>query len=139
MKIKILIIGIGLIFFHLLTELHSLLNYKYPSVAQTQVDIFLSKTYKMLLAIQWYLKMSLDDLMVISTYFFFAWVANKYSRKLFFIISIWFFYHLLDLYMFWWNYKSTYWAYWSLLLIAVIQTIILLIPIKEKGRVVSME
>jgi hypothetical protein len=93
----------------------------------------------MLLAIQWYLKMSLDDLMVISTYFFFAWVANKYSRKLFFIISIWFFYHLLDLYMFWWNYKSTYWAYWSLLLIAVIQTIILLIPIKEKGRVVSME
>jgi hypothetical protein len=139
MRKQIIIIGIGLILFHSLTELHSLITVLNKQVSGLSVDLFLSPAYKMLLQFCWYLKMNFDSLLVIATYYFFAWVASKYSRRLFYIASVWFLYHVLDLYMFWWNYKSTYWVYWCLLIAGTIQTVLLLIPIKERAKIVSME
>jgi len=138
-RAKITIIGIALIVFHILTEAHSILRYRDQALADSELDLFFSATYKMLLAVKWYLKMGFDDLLIISTYFFFAWVAGKYSRRLLMIVSLWFFYHLADLYMFWWNYKTSYWAYYILLIACVIQTIILIVPVKERTPVINMQ
>lgn len=138
MRTKITIIGIALIVFHILTEVHSILRYRDQALADSELDLFFSATYKMMLSVKWYLKMGFDDLLITSTYFFFAWVAGKYSRRLLMIVSIWFLYHLADLYMFWWNYKTSYWAYYGLLAFCVAQTIVLMIPVKEKTPVISM-
>lgn len=116
-----------------------MLRYRDQALADSELDLFFSATYKMMLSVKWYLKMGFDDLLIISTYFFFAWVAGKYSRRLLMIISIWFLYHLADLYMFWWDYKTSYWTYYSLLAFCVAQTIMLMIPVKEKSPVISMQ
>jgi len=136
MRAKVTVIAIALWLFHVATEIHSLIS---PAIALQELDLFFSAIYKRMLTIQWYLKMSFDDVLLIFTYFFAAWLSGKYSKRLFMIVTQWFFFHLADLWMFWWNYKSSYWTYYSLLIGAALTTILLVIPIKERARVVSME
>lgn len=139
MRKEVTIIGLGLILLHLFTEAHSILAVCKQSLAETAIDLFISPTYKMLLTIQWYLKMNFDSLLVIGTYYLLAWVSAKYSKRLFYIACVWFFYHCIDCYLFWWNYKSTYSVYWALGAVMTLQTVVLLIPIKEKAKVVCLQ
>ena len=116
-----------LIIAHLLTELHSLVYALNPKTAETEVDLFLSPSFQFKLSIQWYLKMMFDDVLVVVLCFLLANAWKNYSRALYWIATIYAYYHIIDLYLFYWNYKRTVAVYWFMGLAAAIAIIILCI------------
>lgn len=114
MKVKILLIGIVLIVAHLLTELHSVVYALDPKAANSEVDLFLSPQFQFKLSVQWYLKMMFDDLLVVVISFIAAHFARDHSYVLFWILTIFAYYHIIDLFLFFWNYKRTVAVYWFL-------------------------
>lgn len=109
---------------HLLTELHTFLMWINPSTATMYVDgWFLQRGFKVdHLSILWYFKMVEDALLAASILFsgacqsytnsyetYLQW--QRYSFRLYIIWLIYFAYHVFDLVMFMYNYKTTYWLY----------------------------
>lgn len=109
---------------HLLTELHTFLMWANPKTITMYVDNwFLKPKFKVdHLSVLWYLKMIEDSLLVVAILFsgacqcytvnyekYLQW--QRYSLRLYSIWVIYFAYHLFDLAMFLYNYKTTYWLY----------------------------
>lgn len=129
--------GIALIVSHLLTEAHSILLWAWPKASTFDVHWFWSNIdFK--INILWWVKLTVDHIMQIVLYFIMAKIANQYSKKLFLIICVYFFYHFIDLLLYFYNYSQTVWVYWSLLACTIGATIILIRPIKEGGVYKSM-
>lgn len=109
---------------HLLTELHTFLMWINPQTATMYVDKwFIQPGFTVeRLSILWYFKMIEDTLLVASILFsgacqsyannyetYLQW--QRYSFRLYIIWLIYFAYHIFDLIMFMYNYKTTYWLY----------------------------
>lgn len=141
MKMKIIVIGIVLIVVHLLTELHSILYAIDPKAANSEVDLFLSPQFQFKLTVQWYFKMMFDDLLIVILCFLLANSYKNYSFVLHLIAIIYAFYHIIDLFLFFWNYKRTVAVYWFLGSASTIGVVLLFIkrlyPPKG-GKVKSM-
>jgi len=136
---EVKILAALLIVGHLFTELHSVVLFIDPNIKQVSVDLFLCNNFKFDLSLLWYIKMVGDDLLWCSTYYVMAKIAYKYSFTLFLVAGIYFIYHLIDSFLFLYNYKQTYWVYWSLLIVSVISILFIAFPIKKnKGIYKSM-
>lgn len=135
------LIAVLLIVFLILTELHSIVDAIWPEFAQRKHDLFLSPSFHMQLSVQWYLKFAFDDLFLIVLAFVGAKVAARYSYRLFLVMWVIFGYFVFDLISFFWNYKSSFRAYWAVLAFAVIGIILLIWPRKKKpeGMYKSMD
>lgn len=107
--IALLIIG------HLLTEVSSLLYDIWPKWGDTEVYWFLCPWYHMKMERKWYIKMAADDLLWVIVFYCFAKVAKQYSEYLFLAVFVLFCYHLVDLFFFWWNFKTSHYIYWDML------------------------
>lgn len=109
---------------HLLTELHTFIMWVNPSAITTYVDGWFIKpgfsVYR--LSVLWYFKMIEDGLLIISILFagacqscctnygtYLQW--QRYSFRLYSIWIVYFLYHVFDLIMFMYDYKTTYWLY----------------------------
>lgn len=103
-----------LIVVHLLTELHSIIYAVDPKAASSEVDLFLSSQFRFKLSVQWYFKMMFDDLLIVILCFLLANAYKNYSFVLHLIAIIYAFYHIIDLLLFFWNYKRTVAVYWFL-------------------------
>lgn len=132
MKRFTLIIAILLIIGHALTELHSYLLAAYPQLATKEVDPFLKKDFKQPILFLWYIKFMTEGALWMITYFCMALVSYRYSLKLFLIVTVYFFYHAIDQFLFAYDYKRSYMTYWALLSISISVIIILVWPIKKK-------
>jgi hypothetical protein len=110
----------------------------FPEFGDQEYDLFISSDFKMQLPVKWYLKMQFDSFLVLLILFLWGSTAQYYSRRLFYTLTIWVLYHGVDIWMFMYNYKSTWWVYWSMLIFAMAIIIISVIPIKEKAKIVSM-
>lgn len=134
-------VAVLLIVFLVLTELHSIVDALFPAEAQKKYDLFLSPSFHMKLSVQWYLKFVFDDLFLIVFAFVGAKVAYRYSYKLFLVMWVIFGYFVFDLASFFWNYKSSFRAYWAVLFFAAVGIILLVWPRrkKEEGLYKSMD
>src|SRR5690349_8269565 len=131
MKRTILIIGLLLIVSHILTEAHSILNALYH-INNVAYDVFWSAKFKMLLSLQWIIKMNGDDLLVIIIFFIAAYIARKYSKRLTLILFVWALYHVVDIFLFWFNYKSDPYTYWNMIVFCTMETLMLFLPLREE-------
>lgn len=139
MKKFTIIIGVLLILFHALTELHSILFAANPTLANKEVDPFLKKDFSQPILFLWYIKFLADDILWCISYFCMALIAHKYSQKVFLIVCVYFVYHIIDQFLFMYNYKRTYAVYWVMLAASIISIMILLWPMKKKGLYKAME
>lgn len=139
MRKKVILINVLLIAFHFFTESHSIVSAVSKELGDREYDWFLSPSYERGLPLKWYLKMNFDSLLVLVILFLWHRTALYQSKRLFFTLAVWVLYHMADLSLFWWNYKSSWPTYWSMLAVAIALTIIVLMPIKEKAKIVSMD
>jgi hypothetical protein len=139
MRKKVILINVSLLLFHFLTESHSLVSTISKDFGDQPYDFFLSSDFKMQLPIKWYLKMNFDSLLVLVILFLWGKTALYHSRRLAYTLGIWVVYHMLDLWFFWFDYKSSWATYWVMLVFSAILIIVLSIPVKEKAKVINME
>lgn len=129
--------SVSLIIGHVLTEAHSLVSLLFPESANMEVNWFWQKIdFK--INILWWIKLITDDLLWCIVFFVMALIAKQYSLRLYFIVSVYFFYHVIDLFLFMYNYKQTTLVYWGLLGATIISTIALIWPIKATGKYKSL-
>lgn len=120
---------------HLLTELHTLIYWLDPQSQFNYVDNwFLKPGFRVdKLNVLWYFKM-IEDLLLIAAILFAAASQSysisysrylewqRYSLRLYIIWCIYFAYHCFDLLSFFYNYKTSYWLYVSVLSLVTISS-----------------
>lgn len=74
----------------------------------------------------WWWKMLMDDMNLVLIFFAFALVAEDFNRTLFYIISIFVIYHIIDAFMLVWDFKQTNGVYWILIFSMIISILLLL-------------
>lgn len=121
-----------------LTEAHSIIRVLNPATESIQVNWFWKAGFDYAISILWMIKMMADEFLLIVTYFMMAYIALRFSLKTFLIISCFFFYWVVDNFLFYYNYKQTYWVFWTLLILLVFVVTLLLIPFKERGKFISL-
>lgn len=132
MKRLSIILGIGIIVSLIATEFHSMLYLCSPKVAGRDIDLFVSPKYKMQLPVQWYMKMTFDDLFVIVLSFSAAAATYRYSYRIFLIFCCVFAYKVTDMILFWWDYKTSYTVYYMLVFAVILLILFLILPIEKK-------
>lgn len=136
-----IILCVMLIAGHILTELGSVLYLIYRPKAWT-IDPFLSPSYEFPggkgIDLYWWIKWVTDDMLWCITFFVLAKVAYQYSFRLFLVGCIFFMYHLIDHFMLWWNYKTSYWLYWILIVASILSVMALFRPEKKQGIIKSL-
>lgn len=83
--------------------------------------------------------MNFDSLLVLVILFLWHRTALYQSKRLFFTLAVWVLYHMADLSLFWWNYKSDWPTYWSMLVVTISLTVIVLMPIRERAKVIELK
>lgn len=136
--ISTLLLGLG----HLLTEAGSL-SWITSDRKPVYVHPFLSPYYKWYdpkgIDVHWFIKYVTTDLLFCMTFFVLTKIAYRFSFRLFLIGFVWFLYHCLDLFMLWWDFKTSYWLYLAVY-VAIIATIIsLFVPDKKTGFIKSIK
>lgn len=109
---------------HLLTEAPSILTDLYPGWSRQIIDPFLKPGFHLAdpLPLNWYLKYMLDDVFIIMVFYCFAKICLMISTIFFVIALIYLGYHLLDLCMYFWDFKNTHVFYWDMLFTAMVLT-----------------
>lgn len=112
---------------HLLTEAHSIFCALWKELQTLVVDIFWVKpSYDV--TFPWWIKGITDDILWCIVFFVGAVCTRHWSQKLYFINVIYFFYHVIDLGLFLYNYKQTTMVYWLLLGATIAATIRAFLP-----------
>lgn len=141
MKKVAIIVSVLLIVGHLLTEIPSIIsraNKEWWQAMQKKVDLFYA--YDMEMELFWYFKMSADDFLFSVTFFSMAWVSKRYSFRLFLIFGVFFLYHFFDGLMFWYNYKTSHWLYWTFLAAVILTISFLILPVEKlRSKYKSMQ
>lgn len=135
MKRKIIILAILLIAGHCTTEFYHIIRWCDGEYINKELDLFLSPHFKMKLNVVYYAKFMADDLLFCISFYVLAQIAYEYSIKIFWIAWVYFIYHVIDSFMFWWDYKTNYSLYYFLLAAVVVSTIILILPLKQKKSI----
>lgn len=131
---------------HLSTELASGMEYLYEGKI-FYVSPFFDPTYKFpeakgtpegTINLYWYIKYLTDDFLWCVTFFVMAQIAKMYSFRIFLVACIFFVYHIFDLVMCVWNFKSYHWLYAGVYVAAGFSIIALFIPEKRQGILKSI-
>lgn len=125
-SILLLIIG------HVATFYPATIMKIWPKWSNEKKDWFWSPWFKMEIERYWYLKNASDYLLALITYYILAKVANKFSTSLFLACLIFFGYHVIDFFMFWWDFNGNYYVYVDLLWTAIMLIKYALFPFKEE-------
>jgi hypothetical protein len=104
----------------------------YPAINTEERDMFLSHSFHQKMILAWYCKFTMDDALYIIIFYVLAKATYKYSFRLFMVSVVFFVYHCIDLFAFWWNYKQSHYFYWVLLLACGVGIAGLIYPFKEE-------
>ena len=132
MKKIVLDISWILILGHLLTNVNALISYFWPVIEHKEVDWFWSPHYHMKMVIAWYIKFFTESVLWISTFYVLAKVSYQYSTALFLVAVIFFFYHIFDCLLFWWNFRQNHLFYAFLLWAAIVMIIQAIYPFRQE-------
>lgn len=142
MKRFILVIALLLIFGHILLEAGALYQI-YKDYETIKVKPFLSARYHWYdpegISVYHWLQMNCIEFLWCTTFFVLARVSYKYSYKLFLICCVFFLYHVVDYFLLWYDYKTSYLFYWFLNGAIIAAVGALFVPDKKKGNLVAFE
>lgn len=143
MKRKIIWVSIVLILSHLLLELSEIMERIWPHLATVYIKPIISSSFTPDWYVNngfnylWWVKYNCDDLVWCISFLTMARIAYEFSFRLFCIVGMFFIYHVLDIIMLWWDYKTSHWMYWLLNVIIIISVVIILYPIKNKTAILK--
>jgi hypothetical protein len=123
MKKLITISALLLIVGNILTECWSWLP---NSWMDSEFDLFLKPGFHLKVTTAWYVKELMDDLNIITVFFVFAIISSRISPNLFYIVCVFFFYHVVDAFFLIWDFKQTTEMYWVLLAASIVSIYFLL-------------
>lgn len=107
---------------HLMCEVPSVLTDLFPKWSIQVVDPFLRPGFHLSepLPLNWYLKYMTDDLFIFVTYYCIAKICLMVSDLFFLVALIYLGYHLVDLFLYFWDFKNTHAIYWDLLFTTIV-------------------
>lgn len=129
MKRKIIWMAILLMFGHLLAEMSGVLSKIFPEVLSGKANLFIKGGYEM--EYWWYVKFTMDDLLWVITFFVLTRLALMISYRLALVSLMFMVFHVIDAFMFWYDYKQSHKFYWGLVAL-IFGIVILLLPLKER-------
>lgn len=130
----------ALVIGHVLTAGYAVVYLIDPELAVTKANYFLRKSAVPAgIELIWYYKLMSIYLLFCITYSCFAYLASKVSRKMFWVISVFGIYHLLDFVMFLVDFSQSWWMYIVFGLLIGFSLIIMMLPVKEKAKVISLQ
>jgi hypothetical protein len=147
MKWAAIILSVLLMLGHLSTELASGLEYLYNGQV-FYIKPFLDPNYDFpeiigtpdgTINFYWWIKYVADDFLWVITFFVMAQVAKMYSFRIFRVACIFFAYHVFDMAMNVWNFKSYHWMYVIIYVVVGLCLIALFIPEKKQAIVKSIK
>ena len=100
---------------HFLTEMASICYAIWPKWSNQLVDPFISPWYSYRFELKWHIHYVCGDLCWVGTFYAFAKIAKQYSTYMFITAVIFFCYHVIEIIMYFWNYKTSHYVYWDLL------------------------
>lgn len=105
---------------HLLSEVPSLFCEINEKWACQKVNPFLKPGFNGEMELVWYLKFLFMEISDIATFYCFAKIAGFYSNTLFLILVVILGYHIVDLIMYVWDFKTNHYLFFDLLWTAMI-------------------
>lgn len=131
-------IGIAIFVAIILTEAHSVFTYLFPVVAEIDVRDWFIKPIPFFVPLKWWIKFNTDSIFLCTMLFCFSRICRLVNRRLYIVVSIWFFYFVLDYLMFLYHYKLDYPAYYVMLATSIYTIYRLAKPMKEgKGGTIK--
>lgn len=131
---------VALILAHFLTIAYTVLFAIDDKLPYIKANFFLDKSAMPGgIELAWYVKYITDHIVWCVTFAVLCGVSFRHHRKMFIVSSLFGVYHLIDFIMFLVNFNQSWWLYYSLFCVLGLAIIILLMPIKERSKVVSME
>lgn len=140
MKLNIILLVIA----HILTEAGEVIE-KWPSMKYAKVTPFIN--YKWPhdpdgLYLTWWVKYNTDTLLLVTIFFVCMRVFARYSLRLWLCSLMLLCYHLIDLFLLWYNYRTGHATYWAVAITMIGCLLSLLAKDKkltEGGKVISIE
>lgn len=147
MKLITIILSVLLMIGHLSTELASGIEYLYKGEI-FYVNPFFDPDYEFpeakdtpdgTINLYWYIKYVTDDFLWCVTFFVMAKIAKMYSFRIFLVSCIFFAYHVFDLFMNVWNFKSYHWLYVGVYIAVGLSILSLFAPEKKQAVLKSLQ
>lgn len=139
MKYLIRSVIIIFIFSLVLTQAHSILRYFDESLARTKINMFLDRSYKREITVQWYVYFLGLYFFLICCMFIGVMGFMRVSFKLTMIFFIGAVYWYIKLILVLYNYDSSDSFDWFLVGVVILSLIILVIPERKSGKYKSMQ
>lgn len=79
------------------------------------MNLFLCPWFNYSIPVCWWVKYLTNDVFEVLVFYAFAKVAKQYSISLFLVIVVLLFYHIIDLAMYLWNFKTSHYMMWDML------------------------
>jgi len=112
--IILLIIG------HFLLEVSSILTELFPKWSRKEVSLFVRPGFSAPMPVNWWIKYLSDDVFNVITYYCLTTIAKHVGNILFLICVIFLSYHIIDLLMYFWDFKTSHYFYFDLFYTAII-------------------
>lgn len=131
---------IALLTAHFLTVAYTLLWVIDDRLPLIKKNLFLDRSAMPAgIEIGWYIKYITDHLTWCVTYFCFSYIASFCNKKVFLVVTLLGIYHLVDFICFMVDFHQSWWTYWALMGAILACVIIIMMPIKEKAKIISLE
>lgn len=130
-------IGILLIVGLFLTEAHSILYIIAPDIANEPVNVFIDPP-SFQISLEWVVLNICQSLYIICLAFAGAKASIYFSSKLFRIMCVAFCYGVVDLFMFFYNYKREPYMFYVLVAACISSIVFLIMPEKKKSKYKSL-
>ena len=105
---------------HVLTFMAAILMRICPGWCQVKEDLFMSPWFKMKMERVWYIQFGGQGVSDLLTYYVMAKIAAKFSDSLFIVCVVFFGYHIVDVFMFWYDFNGHFYIYLDLIWTALI-------------------
>lgn len=129
------LVSILIIIGHLTTEIPVIWESIDPSINEVRLKPFINYTWyepEGIYAV-WFMKYAADDVLWVMYCISFCIISYRINRRLFLVACAWLLYHILDGFMYYYNFKTFHWWHWSLYAVVVFNVIMIISrPIKLK-------
>lgn len=121
-----------LIFGHAATYIAAIVKWLAPKWSFEKSDWFLAPNFSMSMERVWYLKFSGELVLYACTYYVLAKIASKFSDTLFVVSFLLFGYHIIDAFLFWWDFNKSLFMYMDLAWTLLLFGFLIIFPVPEK-------
>jgi hypothetical protein len=105
---------------HFICEVSSIITEIWPVQSRREINWFISPQFEAKMPMNWWLKYLSDDVFNVVIFYCLGMIAKHVSNVLFLVCVVFLSYHIIDLIMYLWNFKTGHYFYFDLLYTAII-------------------